>query len=181
VIGGGRLTEALQRVIDDVAAWCVRRSTGRDLTETDSGEVISASVQTAPSPTQTGQLETPDADRDPGGDTEGGGAVSEEEARQSEEAGECKDQPKLSTRQENVLEALLDNGAVNRDNRISRQMIVQSINPNNNVSTYRRAFDGLSAAEYTQGESGADGGIWLTPAGRQRAEQVKCRNDSTGE
>jgi hypothetical protein len=71
--------------------------------------------------------------------------------------------------------------AFDRDSRIARRLIVQAINPRHDVSTYRRAFDGLSGAHYTQGEAGADGGIWLTPAGRALAEEVKRRKDAAGE
>ncbi len=92
-----------------------------------------------------------------------------------------KSNPKLTTRQENVLETMLDKGAVDRDSRIPRPRIVESISPTDQASSYRRAFDGLADAGYTQGEPGAEGGIWLTPAGRDLAEEVKRRNDATKE
>jgi hypothetical protein len=88
---------------------------------------------------------------------------------------------RLSPRQESIMETMLAKGAVDRDRRISRALIVQAINPKHKVSSYRRAFDGLADARYTEGEPGAEGGIWLTPAGRERAEEVKRRNDATGE
>jgi hypothetical protein len=92
-----------------------------------------------------------------------------------------KSKPKVGTRPGNILETMLDKGAVDRDNRISRKNIVVAISPRHKASSYRRAFEGLSRAGYTQGEPGADGGIWLTPAGRDRAEEIKYRNDATRE
>jgi hypothetical protein len=89
--------------------------------------------------------------------------------------------PRLSARQENILETMLARGAVDRDNRVSRAVIVACINQRNKVSSYRRAFDELSQAGYTQGEPGAEGGIWLTSTGRERAEEVTRRNDATEE
>jgi hypothetical protein len=88
-------------------------------------------------------------------------------------------QPKLGSRKENILEAMLALTAVDRDSRRTRSVIVNSINPKDTVPRYRRAFDGLADAGYTQGEPGVEGGIWLTPLGRARAEEVKRRNDAT--
>jgi hypothetical protein len=39
----------------------------------------------------------------------------------------------------------------------------------------------LMDLKYYEGEPGAEGGIWLTAAGRERAEKVKRQNDATDE
>jgi hypothetical protein len=87
--------------------------------------------------------------------------------------------PRLSVRKEQILEEMLNLRAFDRGSRVTRQTIVERVNPKHHVPSYRRAFDGLSSIGYTQGEPGADGGIWLTPEGRDRAEVVKHRNDAT--
>jgi hypothetical protein len=103
-----------------------------------------------------------------------------EAAAENDRAG-GKGKLKLNPRQENILEAMLIAKAVGRDGRTTRRRIVKSINPRHEHSTYRRAFDDLLRAGYTQGEPGAEGGVWLTPSGRTLAEEVKRRNEATDE
>lgn len=113
--------------------------------------------------------------REETGATQGTAATGEQQV----EAGGL---PLLPRCAEPILETMLAMRAFSQDAATTRPAVVERINPKRKVGSYRRGFDRLKKLQYTDGAPGREvGGIWLTSAGRARAEEVKRRNDSTAE
>jgi hypothetical protein len=87
----------------------------------------------------------------------------------------------LSDRRNLILETMLDLGAIDRESRVSRLTIVRAINPKHTADRYKRDFDALADGGYTRGESGADGGTWLTDKGRKSAKSSGTKNQRNDE
>lgn len=111
---------------------------------------------------------------EPTGEGQRGGNPESEEDR--DRAKEKSKKNRLSTRQGDVLKTMLDMGAIGWDNRTTRAIVVKKINRTHKPSSYKRAWEGLSDLQYFEGETGASGGIWLTPEGEKRAHEIKQQN-----
>lgn len=86
------------------------------------------------------------------------------------DAGDNPTSPYLSTKAIDILATLLTRRAFTAAARVSRPAVVKAINRMHDLDGYRRAFDDLRQLSYTAAAGGRDGGLWLTPAGRRRAD-----------
>jgi hypothetical protein len=106
-------------------------------------------------------------------DEQGEGAAETETAA-IEEGQDTGTQPQLTTRQADILCALLRLNATGQTRRVSREDVAQEINRTWDETKVARDFRYLSRLSYTDSQTGPDGGVWLSPKGRQRAEELQA-------
>jgi hypothetical protein len=78
----------------------------------------------------------------------------------------------LSQEHQDILTALLALAATGETRRVRRAVVVQHINRRRSVHDFAHKFADLRGWKLTDSRGGSNGGVWLTPAGRRRAEEL---------
>lgn len=88
-----------------------------------------------------------------------------------------KQKQSLSERQKLILTEMLTAGAVGNTKKTTRNEVVRRIDKKKTGADFARDFGALKEANYTDSDTGPDGGVWLTGKGKTKAEELKKEND----
>jgi len=83
---------------------------------------------------------------------------------------------KLKDRQKLMLAEMLAMGAVGNTKKTTRAEVVQRIDKSKTAADFARDFGALRDAKFTNSEVGPEGGVWLTGAGKTKAEELDAEN-----
>ncbi len=61
--------------------------------------------------------------------------------------------------------------AIGSTNKVTRADVVKRVDQNKAAADFARDFGALKELRFTDSEPGPDGGVWLTGAGKKKAEE----------
>lgn len=83
---------------------------------------------------------------------------------------------KLTERQKLILIEMLAIGAVGYTKKTTRTAVVQRIDKSKTAADFARDFGVVKDAKFTNSEVGPEGGVWLTGAGKAKANELNAED-----